>query len=1441
MSQSELLAQPCSITTPTFTANLTGSPDSIWTSTSISRDGLCCGASNPDNCIEFILILDSLSSGIKLDIISGALPGGALFYQIGCGTSYQVGQEICLSGMGPHRITFCKPGGNTNIYRIKAIPRPNLKGKLVINQACIGFLKTEGLTPSSITWQSVPNNPTYNSYLSDTSGVDSVSITPSGNYPPQVTYRVCGLITGGCGSTTFCDTATIRFVSDIAVDILPDDPTICFGGTVASITANPVGGLAPFTYLWNTGAITQSINVGVGTYYVSMLDSLACKTVTDTVTVTSFASPIDINAGNDTSMCSASAFITLHGIVQAASGGKWTGGSGTYLPSDTSLTVKYYPTAAEKLSGSVMLKLTSTGNGSCPADSDNITITIHPTPLPFIIGSIEACRYKPAIYKVNKTIGNTYLWNITGGTILGANNDTFVTVIFNIPGVGTLTLKETSGSGCDSTATKIVDINPSPIPIINGLTSVCEYKSSTYTTNKSGSNSYLWNAIGGIIQGANNDTFVTVIWGNNGTGNISVKQTNTFTCDSTVSKNVTINLTPVPIINGLSSVCEYKTSTYTTNKNGSNSYLWNVVGGIIQGANNDTFVTVIWGNTGVGNISVKQTNAFTCDSTVSKSITINPTPVPIINGLPSVCEYKTSTYTTNKSGTNSYLWNVVGGTIQGASNDTFVTVIWVNNGAGSVSVKQTNSFTCDSTVSKNITINPTPVPVINGPSSVCEYKTSTYTTNKSGTNSYLWNVVGGTIQGASNDTFVTVIWGNTGVGSVSVKQTNAFTCDSTVSKSITINPTPAPIINGPSSVCEYKNSTYTTNKSVGNSYLWNVVGGTIQGTNNDTFVTVILGNNGVGNVSVKQTNTFTCDSTVSKNITINPTPVPVINGPSNICEYKTSTYTTNKNIGNSYLWNVVGGTIQSANNDTFVTIVWGNTGVGNISVKQTNAFTCDSTVSKSITINPTPVPIINGLSSVCEYKTFTYTTNKTVGNSYLWNVVGGTIQAVNNDTFVSVIWGNNGVGNISVKQLNAFTCDSTVSKSITINPTPAPIINGPSSVCEYKNSTYTTNKTVGNSHLWNVVGGTIQGINNDTFVTIVWGNASVGIVSVKQTNSFTCDSTVSKNITTNPTPVPIITGLSSVCEHKTSTYTTNKNIGNSYLWNVVGGIIQGANNDTFVTVIWGNNGVGNVSVKQTNAFTCDSTVSKNITIDLIPTPIINGASSVCEHKTSTYTTNKSIGNSYLWNVVGGTIQGTSNDTFVTVIWGNNGVGNISVKQTNSFTCDSTISKNITINPTPGPIINGFLSVCEYKTSTYTTNKTIGNSYLWNVVGGTIQGANNDTFVTVIWGNTGIGNVSVKQTNAFTCDSTVSKNITINPTPVPIINGASSVCEHKTSTYTTNKSIGNSYLWNVVGGTIQGANNDTFVTVIWEIRVLEMFLLNKQMLSLATQLFQRTLP
>ena len=92
------------------------------------------------------------------------------------------------------------------------------------------------------------------------------------------TYTVTVTDSSGC---TIAPTVTITEPDVLEVSFSITDIT-CFGGMDGSVTANPSGGTAPFTYVWSNGGNTQTISgVPAGSYTVTITDDNEC---TDTLT-----------------------------------------------------------------------------------------------------------------------------------------------------------------------------------------------------------------------------------------------------------------------------------------------------------------------------------------------------------------------------------------------------------------------------------------------------------------------------------------------------------------------------------------------------------------------------------------------------------------------------------------------------------------------------------------------------------------------------------------------------------------------------------------------------------------------------------------------------------------------------------------------------------------------------------------------------------------------------------------------------------------------------------------------------------------------------------------------------------------------------------------------------------------------------------------------------
>lgn len=98
---------------------------------------------------------------------------------------------------------------------------------------------------------------------------------PSGTYTVTIT------------DAAMCTATASIFVDEPAILTASIDPTdvLCFGGNDGAGTANPLGGVAPYNYAWNTlpGQFTQNVNtLTQGSYTVTVTDFNGCTTSAST-------------------------------------------------------------------------------------------------------------------------------------------------------------------------------------------------------------------------------------------------------------------------------------------------------------------------------------------------------------------------------------------------------------------------------------------------------------------------------------------------------------------------------------------------------------------------------------------------------------------------------------------------------------------------------------------------------------------------------------------------------------------------------------------------------------------------------------------------------------------------------------------------------------------------------------------------------------------------------------------------------------------------------------------------------------------------------------------------------------------------------------------------------------------------------------------------------
>lgn len=828
----------------------------------------------------------------------------------------------------------------------------------------------------------------YASYLwSNGATTPSITVSASGSFTVTTTDS------NGCPSSP--SAPVVVTVNPLPpATITPSGPTtFCAGGSV-TLNANTGAGL---TYLWSTGATTQSISVGAsGSYTVTVKDANGCSATSAPTTVTVHPLPsATITPSGPTSFC-AGGNVTLSapaGLTYAWSTGATTQsiavsatGSYTVTVTDsngctatsapTNVTVNPLPATPVVTpggpttfcsGGSVTLSapggftyLWSTGattqsitvsaagsyfvtvkdaNG-CSATSGNTTVTVHLLPTPTITPSGPTTFCAGGNVTLSAPSGfNSYLWS-TGAT----------TQSINVTASGNYTVTVTDANGCSGTSpATTVTANPLPAPTItpSGPTTFCAGGSVTLSA-PAGFASYLWST-GATSQSITVST----------TGSYSVTVTDANGCSGTSAPtSVTAGSAVVPLItpSGPTTFCAGGSVTLTASA-GFASYLWS------NGATTQS-ITV----SASGSYTVTVSNAGGCNGTsAATNVTVNPLPpTPVINasGPTTFCAGGSVTLSA-PAGFVSYLWST-GATTQS-----------INVGSsGSYSVTVTDSNGCSATSAPaNVTVNAVPSPVVtaSGPTTFCAGGQVTLSA-PAGFTSYLWS------NGAATQSINV-----NASGSYSVTVTNSNGCSGTSAPtSVTVAAAINPVItaSGPTTFCA-GGSVILSAPAGFATYLWST-GATTQSinvTSSGTFTISVSDGNGCSGTSGSQS------------VTVTPNPDATITAPATMTGGSSGSASVPAGVaGTTYSWTVTGGTLTSSATARSVTFVAGALGGVSLSVTVSSGG-CSSSSTANVPINAAIVlgVTISGPSDAENGSTVVYIIN--VSNNGAGTVSGITIDA----------------------------------------------------------------------------------------------------------------------------------------------------------------------------------------------------------------------------------------------------------------------------------------------------------------------------------------------------------------------------------------------------------------------------------------------------------------
>ena len=407
---------------------------------------------------------------------------------------------------------------------------------------------------SSVTL-SAPAGYTY--LWSDGTTAQSITASTAGSYSVTVTSN-------GCSSTSAAQAVVVNPVPPSTVTA-SGSLTFCQGGSVT--LSAPTG----YSYLWSSGATTQSITAFAAGSYSVTVSANGCSSTSAPLAVTVNPNPpANVVASGPLTFCQGGsvALVAPSGYAYV-----WSNGATTQ-------------TINAVASGSYTV--TVYGNG-CSSTSAPVQVSVVPNPSAAVTASGPLTFCQGGSVTLVAPAGATYLWSNGAVTqsITATASGTYSVVV--------------SSNGC-STGSSVQQVTVLPTPpatvAASGALTFCVGGSVVLTA--PAGYSYSWNtgATTASITATTSGTYSVVV--SDGT----CSATSSGTAVSAVPNNLN------PQVFGVALAPINTVQNYFTSQNLGNGYTWVVAGGSVVSGQGTNAVTVFLGTTGYVKVTVVETNGY---------------------------------------------------------------------------------------------------------------------------------------------------------------------------------------------------------------------------------------------------------------------------------------------------------------------------------------------------------------------------------------------------------------------------------------------------------------------------------------------------------------------------------------------------------------------------------------------------------------------------------------------------------------------------------------------------------------------------------------------------------------------------------------------------------------------------------------------------------------
>lgn len=1040
----------------------------------------------------------------------------------------------------------------------------------------------------------------FGNYTYQWTSTPVAALGPPTDQQIQTNFLAEGLFTAQITDEKGCIiSAGIRY-SHFAPDYSGPDPIVisetstittpaCDASATGTIAISATGGIAPLEYSIQTGgaagyqADQTFYNLTPGTYEIWVQDANGCKTQGTDETVSTVPSPT-ANAGSGGTICPEETFSITTASVSNQESILWTidgAGNGTFDDA-TSLTPIYTPGSVDIANGTVSLLLTAYGTSPCANATDNITITINPSPTAVISGGATICNGETTALNIDFT--GTPPWNISYTNGTDTFNETTSDDPFNpLHGVaGTYTLSSLTDLNCtadptDLTGSAIIIVNDPPTANAGTPVTICANE--TYNLpNATASNyqSLSWSIQDVGSDGSFNDNTLLNPTFTPGSADIargSVRLRLTavaFAPCVNATSDIVITITPIPTgtISGDATICEGSLTPIQIDFTGVGPWAYTYTDG----------TTPVSGTTSSDPFSFNTSNAATytltsisngnCTGTYSGSATVvvNVAPTSFAGANAAICAGNTYTVS-DASSTNeiSYLWESVSPGADGTySDNSILNPLYtpgandISNGSVTLQLTVTGDAPCPAAVDQmELTINPLPTVTVSGDATICEGSSTNVTFDLTGSSPWVIDYTNGTTPGTIVTTTDPHQLSVSTAGNYTATAISDNNCTGTSlngSANIIVNPAPTAYAGANDAVCAGDDYALSGALATGYASLsWDNGSGDGSFDNASALNPIYTpGANDISSGSVQLELTAigvgSCPNAQSlMTLTINPLPTAQISGGGTVCAGSSTVVSIDLTgtapwdiayFDGTTTYNVVAAS-SPYNIDATVD--------GTYTVTSVRDANCTGTVlpgSALVVVTEPPTAFAGNASSICATENYTLS-DATATNyaSVLWSNGSGDGTFSNSSTVNPTY--TPGPTDISIGSveltLTAFgniPCANEVSSVIiTINQLPTATISGGGAICTGDNATIQIDLT--GTAPWDIT--YTDGSNNYNVTAAATpyliSTSTAGTYSVTAISDANCTGTFfpgSVDVTVTPAPTVTVSGGETICEGTTT-------------------------------------------------------------------------------------------------------------------------------------------------------------------------------------------------------------------------------------------------------------------------------------------------------------------